>query len=98
MITVVAVAAFVAAGTYIGQVHHDNGCSQYANALRGAVSDPKDGLSSTANLLPKSVRTVAKNSEAKYRQTLGLVGGATIQDWDQFEAAFVAEGLAASGC
>jgi hypothetical protein len=98
MLTVIAASSVLALVVFVGQVHHDNGCTQYGNALRSAVSDPEDGPASTASQLPADLQATARASDKTYRQTFGQTNGATVQGWDQFVANFVAGGMADKGC
>lgn len=77
----------------IGQIHHDNRCSQYANALRGSLDDPAtkpDDL----GLLPANVRVAVVKSRATFNSQASVNDA----DWQNFVDQFTAEALAQSGC
>ena len=91
----------VGAWIAIGQIHHDNGCTQYRNALTGATADP---LSPADNadlaILSASDRKTVMDSLAAFKQAEG--NGTTqaqqLASWDRYARQQVPESLAEHGC
>lgn len=78
----------------VGQIHHDNGCAQYASALRGAVADPSAGVGADLNVLTPEDRQAVKKSVATYQRD----SSQSDADWPQYAAQFVDEALVENGC
>ena len=85
----------------VGQIHHDNGCSQYANALRGALSDPEMGPpAADLKLLTPTYQESVRKSVTAFQQSLNLGQPTSAQqeDWSRFSDQFIAAALATNGC
>ena len=102
VVSLVVLVAFGFAVFAVGQVHHENGCSQYRNALEGATSNPSSAPDQKdLAILSESDRADLTNSFRNYQQ--GLDSGKydqanLLKRYQDFLAAFVPESFAKHGC